>query len=91
MTDKTPALDVDEAIAGAPDARELARVWVANQRLAVIFDETLWDDPAAWGVFLADFMRHIRDAYVDRHGSPPEEVMKRIGEGLREELAAPEA
>ena len=91
MNDNSPELDVDRSIREAEDARELARVWVANQQLAVVFDETLWDDPAAWGIFLADFMRHIRDAYVDRHGSPPEEVMKRIGEGLRAELASAEA
>ncbi|MEM9234201.1 MAG: DUF5076 domain-containing protein [Pseudomonadota bacterium] len=91
MTDPRPHLSVDDKISGAPDARELARVWVANGNLAVVFDETLWDDPAAWGIFLADFMRHIRDAYVERHDSPPDEVMKRIGEGMRAELAAPDA
>ena len=46
-----------------PDSIEVLRVWVANQGQHVTIRTNVWTDPAAWGIVLADLLRHVANAY----------------------------
>jgi hypothetical protein len=78
-----------EEVRGDPNARELARVWAANGRQVIIFGADIWDDPADWGIFLVDFIKHISNAYGDLRGKDKLETIKRIREGFDAEWSAP--
>ena len=46
-------------------AFELLRVWVANQSQAITLRPGIWQDPAAWGVMLADLARNIVTVHAE--------------------------
>lgn len=70
-------------------ARELARVWAAEGRQHVSIEVGVWDDPAAWGMFLVDLARHVAHAYQQTEGRDPAEVLARIREGFDAEWEEP--
>lgn len=82
-------LDPPEGIDGDPKARELARIWAMHGKQVVVFDPNLWDDPAGWGIFLVDFMKHVANAYLDVRGDDKAETLKRIREGFDAEWVNP--
>jgi hypothetical protein len=53
--------------AAAKDAAsfELLRLWVANQSQQITLRPGVWQDPAAWGVMLADLARNIVQVHVE--------------------------
>ncbi|WP_263370324.1 DUF5076 domain-containing protein [Granulicella cerasi] len=79
-----PAADRDSA------AFELLRVWVAESGQHVSLRTGMWQDPAAWGVVLADLARHIvnaealRDKNLDR-----EDFLDRLVDGFDAEIDSP--
>jgi hypothetical protein len=60
---------------------EVARIWVAKGGQHVSLNSTTWEDPAAWGTFLADFVQHVADAYV-RRGMERDDAVARILSGF---------
>ncbi len=44
---------------------ELIRVWVARQSQQISLRPGVWEDPAAWGVMLADLARNIVQIHVE--------------------------
>ena len=42
-----------------PRSFELLRVWIAEGSQAITLQPGIWQDPAAWGVMLADLARNI--------------------------------
>ncbi len=48
-----------------PAGFELLRVWVAQQSQHITLRPGLWQDPAAWGVMLADLARNIVTVHVE--------------------------
>jgi len=44
---------------------ELLRVWVAHQAQQVTLRAGIWQEPAAWGVMLADLARSIVKIHVE--------------------------
>ncbi len=44
---------------------ELIRVWVAQQSQQISLRPGVWEDPAAWGVMLADLARNIVQVHVE--------------------------
>jgi hypothetical protein len=54
-----------EATKVADDSRamELLRVWLVDGKPTVVITRNLWEDPAAWGLLLADVVRHLGNAY----------------------------
>jgi hypothetical protein len=44
---------------------ELIRVWVAQQSQQISLRPGVWQDPAAWGVMLADLARNIVQVHVE--------------------------
>ena len=57
------ALDMPHTAADDRNAVEIARIWAAHGRQHVHIRTGLWEDPAAWGIMLVDFARHIANAY----------------------------
>lgn len=70
------------------DAREITRVWVAeNGDLHAIIDSSLIDDVSAWGVVLTEVGKHITDAYDPYDGLSKREVFAKIKQALDERWA----
>jgi len=44
---------------------ELIRVWVAEQSQQISLRPGVWQDPAAWGVMLADLARNIVQVHME--------------------------
>ncbi len=44
---------------------ELLRVWVALQSQQITLRPGIWEDPAAWGVMLADLARNIVTVHAE--------------------------
>jgi hypothetical protein len=42
---------------------ELLRVWLVDGAPYFVITPHLWNDPAAWGLLLADILRHLGNAY----------------------------
>lgn len=65
----------------SPDSRgmELIRVWIIDGKPTFAITPNLWDDPAPWGLMLADIVRHLGNAY-SMQGKDREATMKRIKE-----------
>ena len=76
---------------------ELLRVWIANGEQHISLRAGIWDDPAAWGVMLADLAGHIantfeqsaaRDSHPARHPDRSA-ILTAIREGFEAELSNP--
>jgi|SRR5579864_352126 len=57
---------------------EMLRVWIAHQGQHVSLRTDVWDDPAYWGVMLADLAGHIANAYHQQTGADREEILERV-------------
>jgi Domain of unknown function (DUF5076) len=68
---------------------EILRVWVAKNSQQVSVRTGVWEDPAAWGLLLADLMRHVACSYQLQSASDRKEVLERIKSGLLAELNNP--
>jgi uncharacterized protein DUF5076 len=83
------ALLVPERIQNAFGALEVLRVWIADGNHHICMRTGVWDDPAAWGLMLADLARHAARALEQEEGRDPAATLSRIIEGLNAELSAP--
>ena len=68
---------------------EIIRAWVAEKGLHVSLSPNVWKDPAAWGIALADVIRHLADAYKKSQDLNKEEVVQRILAGINAEIGSP--
>jgi hypothetical protein len=68
---------------------ELLRVWVANEGQHVSLRASVWNDPAAWGIMLADLAKHIANSYQQEAGVDRLKALQRIKATLDVELASP--
>ncbi|MGP0059298.1 MAG: DUF5076 domain-containing protein [Beijerinckiaceae bacterium] len=80
---------IPNAAINDPKSFELLRVWVANKGQHVSLRAGVWDDPAAWGIMLADLARHIANSYQQDKGIDRLKTLKRITAALDAELASP--
>jgi len=72
-----------------PNSFELLRVWVANKGQHVTLRTEVWNDPAAWGLMLADLARHVANAYEQIDGLDRAKVLERIKAGFEAESGSP--
>lgn len=72
-----------------PKSFELIRAWVAGGDLHVSLEMGGWDDPTAWGVVLADVLKHVANFYQQRKGLAPEETAARVKAAFDAEVASP--
>ena len=82
-------LPIPPAAVGSSSARELARVWAADGNQHVSLEVGVWEDPAAWGLFLVDLARHVSVAYQQTQGLDPSSTLERIRAALDAEWGAP--
>jgi hypothetical protein len=68
--------------------------WIAEKGLHTTLNIGIWeaagrDEPKAWGVFLADVVRHISNAIRDHNGAPTDETAATILAALDKEFNNP--
>ncbi len=68
---------------------ELIRVWIANESQHFSLRVGLWDDPAAWGLLLADLARNIAKSYEQDAGRDAKATLSRIRAAFTAELDDP--
>lgn len=74
------------AAASDPRSFELMRLWIAADSPRVALRVGVWDDPAAWGLMLAEVARHVAAAYAQSAGHDPADALERLLAGFRTEL-----
>ena len=62
---KDKELEIPAAAAGEAASFELLRVWVAQQSQQITLRPGIWEEPAAWGVMLADLARSIVKVHAE--------------------------
>ena len=82
-------LMIPPATENDPKAYEILRVWGAHGSQHVTIAWDLWDDPAAWGIMLADLANHVANAFQQEKGNPKAETLEKIRSLFNQELAAP--
>ena len=75
-------LPIPEAVASDESSVEIVRVWGANREQHVTIDVFTLDDPAGWGLLLADLARHTARAYAQEGNMGAEEALKSIKERM---------
>jgi hypothetical protein len=76
-------------------AVEMLRLWIANRGLHCSLNIGHWEklqgveEDRAWGMVLADAIRHIANALHDSQGVDPKETISRIYKALEVELSNP--
>jgi hypothetical protein len=72
----------------------MIRVWLANQQQHVVLNIGFWEDRglderAAWGIVIADMVRHIADAHQSEYGHAPAETISIIRRAFEAEMDTP--
>jgi Domain of unknown function (DUF5076) len=85
-------LDIPPAASRDKASFEVLRVWIAEKGQHVSIRSGAWEDPFAWGIVLADLVRHIALAHKLQH--PNEDVdqdafVERLLEGFHAEIENP--
>jgi hypothetical protein len=82
-------LPVPPAAKTNTDSTEVLRLWkVPEVGQQVILLHDAWEDPAAWGLMLADIARHVARGHA-QEGQNESEVFQRILAGFRAEIESP--
>lgn len=68
--------------------------WIAEKSLHCSMRIGIWqsagrDEPASWGILLADVVRHLSNALSEELGSEKQQVIDAILSGLENELIDP--
>jgi hypothetical protein len=82
-------LNIPPAAEEDPTAFEIVRVWGAKREQHVSLFWDLWEDPATWGVMLADLAAHVANAFHQERGLAREEVLSEIRSMFNKEMDAP--
>ena len=77
---------IPEAAKNDASSMEIIRVWIANKNQHFTLRVGLWDDPAAWGLLLADLARNIARSYEQDTGAEPRATLERIKLAFNTEL-----
>jgi len=80
---------IPEAAKRDPQSLELLRVWVADNNQHVSLRVGVWNDPAAWGLMLADLARHIVNTYEQDVALDRLQTLQRIKAAFDAELESP--
>ena len=84
------SLPIPAAASKDPRSLEVLRVWIAGGEQHVALAFGMWEDPAAWGLLLADLARHIAEAHAQQDsGVDAEDFIEQIRAGFESEMDAP--
>lgn len=83
-----PAAQRDES------AIQMLSAWIAEQGMHCTLNIGMWheagrNEPKAWGILLADVVRHIANAIQEERGLPPDATAEAIVASLLSELESP--
>ncbi len=85
------ALRIPAAAMKDPRSMEILRVWIAGGEQHVALAFGMWEEPASWGVLLADLARHIAEAHAQHDEEvDPEDFLEAIRSGMETELDGPD-
>ncbi|KZN48598.1 hypothetical protein N474_18680 [Pseudoalteromonas luteoviolacea CPMOR-2] len=70
---------------------EIFRVWSDSNYSSQFVLDPKWEEPAVWGIALADIVRNIAVAHIEKHGGNFEAVTESISQVLIAELSNPMA
>jgi hypothetical protein len=87
MSDKR-TLIVPPGASRDPAAMELVRIWVSREAPYFAIAGSQWDDPAVWGLLLADLARHVANVYQRDTGANTDATVDRIKSGFLAELSS---
>jgi hypothetical protein len=73
---------------------EMIRVWIAKGSMHTALNIGFWEgrdmnEADAWGILLADAVRHIANAHGEEYGRDPRETITSIREAFEREMAKP--
>jgi hypothetical protein len=88
MFGKRSELQIPDAAKKDSDAVEILRIWIAGGSQHVSLKTGVWEDPAAWGLMLADLAKHVANAYA-AGGMDRAEALRRVYQGLQVEMESP--
>lgn len=84
------ALPVPSAATRDPRSVEILRVWIANGEQHVALAFGMWEEPAAWGLLLADLARHIAEAHAQQDSKiDSDDFLEQLRSGMEAELDGP--
>ena len=86
---KDDQLDIPDTAVEDPNSFEIIRVWVAKKGQHVSLKPGLWDDPAYYGVMLADLAGHIANSYTQTAGYDRAKTLMRVKAGFDAEFKSP--
>ena len=89
MASKANELVIPPRAKEDPDSFEIARVWIAMKNQHCSLRIGVWDDPAAWGILLADLAKHVAKAYHQDKGLNEGGALMKIQEGFAAEFDSP--
>jgi len=82
-------LRIPDGAVDDPKAFEVARIWVAHGAEHVTLHVGAWKKPAAWGIVLADLMRHLANAYEQDAGLDRNATLQQIKAEFQAEIDSP--
>jgi hypothetical protein len=82
-------LSIPDGTIEDPEAFEIIRVWVSHEGRHVILRFDACDDPGAWGIVLADLMRHLSNAYEQGLGLDRKATFDQIKAVFQAEIDSP--
>lgn len=82
-------LQIPDVATEDKEAIELMRVWLSEAGQSVSLNGPVWDDPAGWGVLLADLARHVANMYGQLEQLDETETLARVREAFESELDSP--
>jgi len=90
MPATTKFLDIPPVAQRDKTSFELIRVWIAEQNQHVSIRTGVWEDPAYWGMMLADLAQHIANAHSMQDDSIEfDTFLDRLRDGFDAEMDAP--
>ena len=77
-----------------PDAVQMLSAWIAERGLHCTMNVGMWSasgqsEPKAWGILLADVVRHLANAMQEQQGACRDETIEALIDALLEELSEP--
>ncbi|HEY1773910.1 MAG TPA: DUF5076 domain-containing protein [Gammaproteobacteria bacterium] len=82
-------LIIPDSASNDSNSYEVLRVWIAHKGQHVSIRGGMWDDPAAWGILLADLARHIANSYQQDKRMDSGRALSRIKSGFDAEIESP--
>jgi hypothetical protein len=80
---------IPEAAKSDVNSMEIIRVWIANKNQHFTLRVGLWNDPAAWGLLLADIARNVAKSYGQDTAVDLRAILERIKLAFNTELENP--